>query len=114
MKWPFTKSKVQVALPLADKWTDRDQKAVSMFLKSEQGLKLFESCRHKLFSDHLDSCQTAGNAETNNAAIRGANNILSHILWLSTQDSISSPSDAKEETTATNQSELEAEYKRSY
>jgi hypothetical protein len=80
---------VQIPVPLASKWTAHDQKATQFFIRSEQGRKLFEACRHKLFSDHLTACQTAGNAEYHNASIKGANNVLSFILYLATEDSIS-------------------------
>ena len=103
-------SQIQVPMPQSQQWTAIDQKTTSNFLRSEQGRKLVESCRHKLFSEHLDACQHAGNAEYHNASMKGANNVLSFILYLATEDSISSnDSLANESATAQDQHNLEAE-----
>jgi len=92
-------NEVCVPIPLAQKWLAHDQKAALMFLRSEQGRKLVEACRHKLFADHLDACQKAGNAEAHNASMRGANNVIGYILWLATEDSISGGSPVNEQNT---------------
>ena len=112
MNWFFSKPKTSaVVMPSAQKWLDFDQKNLAVFLRSEVGRKLFEACRHKLFVDHVDACQNAGGAEQNNAAIRGANNMLSHILWLSTEDSISGTVPAKADNTADDMRESSDEIK---
>lgn len=103
---------VQIAMPTVQQWHAIDQKTLASFFRSEQGRKLIESCRHKLFSDHLDACQTPGNAEQHNASMKGANNVLSHILYLATEDSISSSSLANEQTTADDERESPAETQR--
>jgi|SRR5665213_535950 len=91
---------VQVPMPSGQKWLLIDQKTTSAFLRSEQGRKMVEALRHKLFAEHLDACQTAGNAEQHNASMKGANNALSFILYLATEDSISgNDSPAKESNT---------------
>ena len=87
---------VQVPLPSGNKWEHADQRATANFFRSHQGRKLIEACRHKLFSEHLDACQTAGNAEAHNASMKGANNILAFMLYLAAEDLISGGSPVNE------------------
>lgn len=107
--------KVPVAIPTVQRWSAADQKAMAAFLKTEQGRKLIETCRHKLFSDHLDACQTPGNAEVHNASMRGANNIVSFMLYLASEDSISgNGSPANEPTTDSDHARSDVSERRAY
>ena len=82
-----------VAIPTFQPWDAHDQKVTESFLRSEQGAKFINACRHKVYSDHLNACHQTGNAEQTNAAVRGANDIIFFMLSLGNEGSISSQSD---------------------
>jgi len=103
-------SKVRfIAMPDKVDWTSFDQRATKMFLNSEQGIKFIETCRHKLFAEHLTACSDVGNAEYHNAKMKGANDIIFFMLSLTSEESISgNASPANEANTDSDHSQSEA------
>jgi hypothetical protein len=102
-------------LPEIQRWNEINQQQLAAFMASETGRKLIEHCRHKIFSEHVEACQSPSGAEYHNATIKGMNNLLASQLYLAMPDSISrSAGDQAEKQTAPDQHESGGEFRRAY
>jgi len=106
--------KIFVSIPSVLKWEDIDRVALFNFLSTGSGTKLVELCRHHLFSNHLQAVQDSGNAECNNASLRGQNNMLCFIVNLAIDESISGSSPAKGTNPKTDQAQSEIFARRAF
>jgi hypothetical protein len=83
-------------VPNKSEWLHQDMVTTKFFLSSPAGRKFVENIRHKLLEDHIKGVQGNGDAQKLCASLKGANNILSHLIDLGCEDSISSGSLVKE------------------
>ena len=103
-------------LPEVQKWTELDQQQTAAFIASDTGRKFVEHARHKIFSEHVEACQSPNNAEFHNATIKGMNNLLASQLYLMTPDSISRSAgdQAEKQNTDGDEHESQPEFRRAY
>jgi hypothetical protein len=74
-------------IPTKQPWGPQDRAALEQFLMTVAGRKLIGNMAHRIYEFHLDACTSSVDAAVKNSYVRAANDNLSMVLYLASEDS---------------------------